>query len=154
MKELSLDEQIYLCKYHDIDNKLLDVLGLTDKETEELINYYKKRGLYEQYRKLSEEEYSHVVKNEYIKAKVNETKKAQPKNQLLYLNDILFEQLHVLIDDSLTQEELKQEINRSKQVVAVSQTIINNADLLLQAKKHFDNTGTKVNEVASLLRLE
>lgn len=75
------------------------------------------------------------------------------KNKLTDLNDYLFEQLERLNDDDLTQEELDREIAISKQVVKVSQTIINNAQLLLQAKKHFDETGTKNDEIAPLLSL-
>lgn len=50
---------------------------------------------------------------------------------------MLFNQLESLMDDSLTKEEIDQKIKVSKQVVSVSQTIINNANLLLQAKKTF-----------------
>ena len=146
MKELNLEDKIYLCKYHDVDSSLYLSLGIKQEEAEQLIKHYKKQGIYEKYRNLSDEEHEKLIKKQGIKV--------VEKNRLLDLNDILFDQLHNLTDDSLTEQELKQEINRSKQVVAVSQTIINNADLLLQAKKHFDNTETKVNNIASLLRLE
>lgn len=76
------------------------------------------------------------------------------KNNLTDLNNYLFEELERIMDDDLSQEELDREIKVSKQVVSVSQTIINNANLLLQAKKHFDNQGNKNNEIAPLLRLE
>lgn len=161
MKELKLEDQIYLCKYHDVDKHLYNTLGLKEDEVEELINYYKKRGLYGQYRNMPDEEYSRLIKKTAMKKiekkkenKQEEGKIPQQRNQLLDLNDMLFEQLNILMDDSLTEVELNKELRRSKQVVAVSQTIINNADLLLQAKKHFDKTETKGNEVASLLRLD
>ena len=75
------------------------------------------------------------------------------KNKLTDLNDYLFEQLERLTDDDLTQDELDKEIEISKQVVKVSQTIINNENLLLQAKKHFDITGEDNKKVAPLLSL-
>lgn len=75
------------------------------------------------------------------------------RNKLTDLNDYLFEQLERLNDDNLTQDELDRELEISKQVVKVSQTIINNAQLLLQAKKHFDEVGTENSEIAPLLSL-
>lgn len=75
------------------------------------------------------------------------------RNKLTDLNDYLFEQLERLNNDDLTQDELDKEIEISKQVVKVSQTIINNAQLLLQAKKHFDEVGTENSEIAPLLSL-
>ena len=75
------------------------------------------------------------------------------KNNFTDLNDYLFEQLERLNDDSLTQEELDRELKISKQVVNVSQTIINNADLLLKANKYYESIGCTNNEVAPLLRL-
>ena len=76
------------------------------------------------------------------------------KNKLLDLNDFLFQKLNNLMDDSLSQEELDREIKISKQVVSVSQTIINNANLLLQAKKHFDSTQNDNTKIAPLLSLD
>lgn len=73
------------------------------------------------------------------------------KNKLTDLNNYLFEELERLMDDNLTQEELEREIKISKQVVNVSQTIINNANVLLQAKKHFDYVGTEASKTAPLL---
>ena len=156
MKELSLEKQIYLCKYHDIDTGLYGNLGITKAEAEELIQNYKARGLYEQYRNLREEDYEHIINKQpkrLRKEKTTDTQNKENRNKLLDLNDMLFEQLNTLMDDSLSESDLDKEIKVSKQVVSVSQTIINNANLLLQAKKHFDSTGTQNNEVASLLRL-
>lgn len=53
----------------------------------------------------------------------------------------------------MTNEEKEQEIKLSKQVVSVSQTIINNANLLLQAKKYFDSAENSQSEIAPLLSL-
>ena len=75
------------------------------------------------------------------------------RNKLTDLNDYLFEELENLMDKDLTQEELDKELKTAKQVVNVAQTIINNANLLLQAKKHFDQTGEENNNIAPLLSL-
>lgn len=75
------------------------------------------------------------------------------RNKLTDLNDYLFKQLENLMDKDLTQDELDREIKTAKQVVSVSQTIINNANLLLQAKKHFDQVGTENSEITPLLSL-
>lgn len=155
MKELSLEKAIYICKYHDIDTSLKTTMHLTNREVEELIKYYKKSGLYEKYRNLSEDEYEKLIKEtKKRKREIKMNQDPKKRNQLLDLNDMLFEQLNSLMDDSLTEQELDRELSVSKQVVAVSQTIINNADLLLRAKKHFDSTGEYGNNVASLLRLD
>lgn len=55
------------------------------------------------------------------------------KNKIQDLNDHLFAQLERLNDEDLTQEELEKEIQRSKAVTAVSNQIINNAKLALDA---------------------
>jgi len=57
------------------------------------------------------------------------------------------------MDPNITQEEKEEEIKVSKQVVSVSQTIINNANLLLQAKKYFDSTENSQSEISPLLSL-
>ena len=51
-------------------------------------------------------------------------------NTLTALNNYLFEELERLNDDSLSPEQLKQEIDRSR---AVSQQIVNNGKLALSA---------------------
>lgn len=153
MKELKLEDQIYLCKYHDVDKHLYTTLKLKPEEVEEQLNYFKKRGLYVQYRNLSNDEYQKLIKRPYIK-KLEHKQDAEERNHLLDLNNMLFEELHTLMDDSLTEAQLNEEIKRSKQLVAVSQTIINNADLLLKAKIHYDKMGNNVDKIAPLLRIE
>lgn len=155
MKELSLENQIYLCKYHDIDSSLKTTMNLNEKEVLELISYYKKVGIYEKYRNLPDEEYEKLIsKTKQIRNELKMKEKSKKRNQLLDLNDMLFDQLNILMDDSLSEQQLERELRVSKQVVSVSQTIINNANLLLQAKKHFDSTGESGNNVAELLRLD
>ena len=69
MKELSVEDQIYLCKYHDIDTDLYTTLGLRDYEVEPILEKLKANGLYEQYRKMDEFEYEKVIKREKKKSK-------------------------------------------------------------------------------------
>lgn len=156
MKELKLEDQIYLCKYHDVDKSIRTTMHITQKEVQQLIKYYKKIGVYTEYRNLPDEEYEKICKRErkIKKIKPMQNEEELGKNHLLDLNNILFEELHTLIDDSLTEEQLNEEIKRSKQVVAVSQTIINNADLMLRAKIHYDKLENKTEKIAPLLRLE
>ena len=37
MKELSVENQIYLCKYHDVDKSLYTTIGLKDDEIKETL---------------------------------------------------------------------------------------------------------------------
>jgi len=60
------------------------------------------------------------------------------KNRLENLNDHLFEQLERLNDESLVGEELDEEIKRSRAISSVAGNIINNANVMLHARKHID----------------
>ena len=64
MKELSVENQIYLCKYWDVDKSLYTTIKVTSEEAEEILKKLKENGLYEQYRKLPEEEYEKIVNEE------------------------------------------------------------------------------------------
>lgn len=57
------------------------------------------------------------------------------KNTLPDLNNHLFEQLERLNDEDLTSEQLENELQRTKGLERISRTIIQNADLMLQASK-------------------
>lgn len=57
------------------------------------------------------------------------------KNNLMALNNHLFEQLERLNDEELTEEELNKEIHRSRAMTDVASRIIDNAELGLQAEK-------------------
>lgn len=154
MRKISLEKQIYLCKYHEIDT-----LGFRRKEINEILDDLKKKGLYEKYRNMPEEEYEKVIREEKIMEKYKSAEeikqgKEPEKNNLMDLNDILFEHLRKLNSDDLTQDELDNELKISKQVVSVSQTIINNASLLLSAQKHFEQTKSDNSKIAPLLRLD
>lgn len=63
------------------------------------------------------------------------------KNTLSDLNNYLFEQLERLQDDTLDEQGLEREIQRSEAVQKVAKTIIENGTLALQAKKHLDEYG-------------
>ena len=56
-------------------------------------------------------------------------------NNLMALNNHLFEQLERLNDEELTEEELGKEIQRSKAMTDIATKIIDNASLGLQAEK-------------------
>jgi hypothetical protein len=57
------------------------------------------------------------------------------KNKLIDLNDHLFSQLERLGNESLTDERLNTEIDRSKAITDISKEIVSNANLQLQALK-------------------
>ena len=69
---------------------------------------------------------------------MSEEKKKGTRNTLGDLNNLLFAQLERLDNEELTPDELLQEIARSKAISDVSKNIIENANLVLQAQKHFD----------------
>jgi hypothetical protein len=55
------------------------------------------------------------------------------KNKLADLNDHLFAQLERLSDESLTAEQIAQEVSRTDAIVDVAEQIVRNADLQLKA---------------------
>lgn len=63
------------------------------------------------------------------------------KNTLTDLNNYLFEAIERVTDDSLDDSQLDREIKRSETVQKIAKTIIDNASLTLQAKKHMDEYG-------------
>ena len=78
---------------------------------------------------------------------MSEEKKKGTRNTLGDLNNLLFAQLERLDNEELAPDELLQEIARSKAISDVSKNIIENANLVLQARKHFDEyrgTDTKM----------
>lgn len=73
------------------------------------------------------------------------------KNKLSDLNDHLFAQLERLGEEQLSGEKLKDEIDRTKAVTAVSMQIISNASLVLQAEKLRTEFDIKGNETLKRL---
>lgn len=63
------------------------------------------------------------------------------KNTLTDLNNYLFEAIERVTDDSLDDSQLDREIKRSETVQKIAKTIIDNASLTLQVKKHMDEYG-------------
>lgn len=57
------------------------------------------------------------------------------KNTLGDLNNHLFAQLERLSDEDIKGEELKEEIERARAVVGISNQIIQNANMVLKAKQ-------------------
>ena len=72
----------------------------------------------------------------------------EDKNNLIELNTILFQELNELNNKGLSVDGFKKELDRSKAIVGVSQTIINNSKLLLEAEKHY---GVKTKQVQKVL---
>ena len=60
------------------------------------------------------------------------------------LNNYLFEELERLNDDETLENEdnFKKELNRSKAISQVAKNIIDNANVMLDAKKYVDECGT------------
>lgn len=92
----------------------------------------------------------------YIKKKQKSDKKnrsVKMNNNLNSLNNYLFEELERLNDDEELQKEenLNKELKRAKAISGVSMAIVNNAKLILDAKKYADELGiTNENEVLML----
>ena len=63
------------------------------------------------------------------------------------MNNILFEQMERLQDDDLKGENLETELKKTKSIVDVASTVIENASLSLEAQKFLIDMGisTKVN---------
>lgn len=59
---------------------------------------------------------------------------------LAAVNDILFEQLRILRDPSLKGDKLKEELQRTKGVTAVSAAIAKNGELMLKAVRLDETT--------------
>jgi phage protein len=70
------------------------------------------------------------------------------KTNLNNLNNYLFEQLERLYDED---EDFDKEVKRAKSVATIGTAIINNAKLILDAKKYTDEMGyTNSSEVLKL----
>ena len=76
-----------------------------------------------------------------------------PRNKLIDLNNLLFEQLERLSDEDLTPEELDRELRRTKGVCAIGRTIIDNAQVALDAQKHIDEYALDKHDQSDMLRI-
>lgn len=66
------------------------------------------------------------------------------KNKLTDLNDHLFMQLERLSDEDLSLDDLEKEVSRADAIVAVSDRIVNNAELQLKAAKLYAEHGAYI----------
>ena len=73
------------------------------------------------------------------------------KTSLVDLNEYLFAQLDALSNEDLTGEELEKEIDRSKAIQGIAKTIIDGANVALQAQKHMDEYGKGGNVAIPLI---
>lgn len=87
---------------------------------------------------------------EYMEKKKEESK--INGSNLSDLNTYLFQELDRLNDEFIInrEEELNREIKRSKSITDVAQTIINNAQTLIEAQKLFNQNGQ--NEIPKMLK--
>ena len=78
-----------------------------------------------------------------------------PKNSLVDVHNILIESLERLNDDDLfnNPEKAKVEIARAKAISNVGRTIIENAAVMLNARKHMDEYGSIGNSDADKVLL-
>ena len=73
------------------------------------------------------------------------------KNTLGDLNSYLFAQLDALSNPDLTGDKLKEELERSKAITDVSKTIIDNAKVVLEAKKCTSEYCLNVKDMPNML---
>ena len=62
------------------------------------------------------------------------------KNTLGDLNNYLFAQLERLDDDSLSEDDLKKEISRTKAMSSIAAQVISNGNLVLKSKMAYEET--------------
>lgn len=73
------------------------------------------------------------------------------KNKLIDLQNHLFAQLERLGDEDLKGEDLKEEMERSKAISAISSQIIGNGRLALDAQRLIDNRNDDNTKVPTML---
>lgn len=112
-----------------------------------------RRKLREYLQKNDKEVFMIEQKNTYVQKNdsTNKSDKNLMKNNLKSLNDYLFEELERLNDDeSLVGDNLEKELKRSKAITQVSNQIVQNAKVILDAKKHCDQFGDKLDNFYSI----
>lgn len=142
MKELSVEEQIYLCKYHDVDSSLYITIGLNENEVKETIYKLKQNGLYEQYRNLDDEEYERIIKKEKAKSKdkicsiLEKYKFDKTKKGYENLKDLMRECLKYNDSTELSLEKVFRKLAEKK---GIKSYIINNDCKRLLENAYVDN---------------
>jgi len=66
------------------------------------------------------------------------------KNKLADLNDHLFAQMERLSEESLTKEELEQEVERTQSIVKIADQIVNTATLQITSAKLVAEHGSHI----------
>lgn len=72
-------------------------------------------------------------------------------NNLGDLNNVLFDQLKRLNDDSLDKEKLEEEVQRTRAITDVSKQVIDTGKLVLEAEKYRDDKWDADAEVPKML---
>ena len=73
------------------------------------------------------------------------------KSTLIDLNNHLFAQLERLSDEDIKGEKLSEEIDRARSIAVIAKTIIENGNLVLDAKKFRDNRMDADNTLPKML---
>lgn len=76
------------------------------------------------------------------------------KNTLKDLNNHLFLELERLNDEEMGEDKIKFECSRARALSMVSDRILSNASIMLDAKRHFDEMGNSETEVPKMLRID
>lgn len=143
----NISNKIYIAK--NINSKSLDEIARYLKcgktEVKNVFEKMKSNGEYDKYRNMPYQEAVEIAEKQST---------PNSQNSLLDLNDILFKQLEKINDENLTEDEFKKEAETSKIVVNISQTIINNSKLLLEANKHMKKEMNNSSNVAIVLGIE
>lgn len=76
------------------------------------------------------------------------------KNNLSSLNDYLFEELERLNDEEELEKNFDKEIKRAKAITDISKEIIDNAHVVLKAKKIQQEYGLENKEMPNMLEMK
>ena len=73
-----------------------------------------------------------------------------PRNSLLDLHNLLFEQMERLNDEDLTDEQLDKEIKRSKAMGDIAKVAVDNSKTILEAQKYQAEYGLDNHDTPSI----
>ena len=69
------------------------------------------------------------------------------KSNLMSLNDILYEQIERLNDDSLSGQELEEQLKKTREIHRVASVIIDNTALMLEGAKFMNEDALACPEI-------